>query len=565
MAFGVLYALLSWGSYSRASATWDEPGHLTAGYAALARGDYRLDIEHPPVARMLMASPLLLTRGVKLDTTSIDSQPPVETAFNGPFDLGHRFMYADNDGDRLLYRARFVNVLFGVLLGVLILAWAAEWLGLRAAAVALALYLLEPNIGAHTALVTNDVAVSCFFFAAVYLLWRASRRFKGPNVAGVAACFVLAILSKFSGLFLAPVLAVLAILQVRRGRAFSMRGVVAASAVLIVALWAAVWMAYGFRFAPSNTPDWQFRLHDDAQVRGAAPVSADVGAWIDDHRLLPNAFTEGFLHAQTLAQQRPAFLAGSYSSTGWWYYFPVAFALKTPLALLALLAVGIHACVRQSVPGVAGNAVFLVLPPVAFAAIAMTSALNIGVRHILPVYPFAIMLAALGAESLRRGLRSRGAIVVACILAAGIGEYALAYPNTLAFFNVFAGGGRNGFRSLADSNVDWGQDLKPLKKWMDANGVAHINLAYFGTAEPKYYGIDCTYIWGTTIPGVTPSMMGPPRLPGYVAISVTLLDGVPFQPEQRDFYKPLRDQEPVADIGHSIRVYRVERPWWSPR
>ncbi|HEX9368062.1 MAG TPA: glycosyltransferase family 39 protein, partial [Vicinamibacterales bacterium] len=512
-----------------------------------------------------MAAPLLATPDVKLDTTAIDSASPVVTAFNGPFDLGHRFMYADNDGDRLLYRARFVNVLVGVLLGLLIFAWAAEWLGLSAAAVALTLYLLEPNIGAHATLVTNDVAVSGCFFGAVYLLWRASRRLKGPNVSGVVVCFVLGVLSKFSGLFLAPVLIVLACLEVRAGRALSMRGIATTAAIIIVALWAAVWLAYGLRFTPSNTPDWLFRLHDDPVVRQAAPMSAAVGAWIDGHRLLPNAFTEGFLHAQTLAQQRPAFLGGSYSSTGWWYYFPVAFALKTPVALLALLTVGILGCVRRSVPLVGGSLAFVVIPPLIFAAIAMTSALNIGVRHILPVYPFAIMLAALGAEWLRRGLRTRGPIVVGCILAAGVAEYALAYPNTLAFFNTLAGGGRNGFRYLADSNVDWGQDLKPLKKWMDANGVEHINLAYFGTAEPKYYGIDCTHIWGTTIPGVTPSMMRPPRLPGYVAISVTLLDGVPFQADQRDFYKRLRDQEPVADIGHSIRIYRVERPWWSPR
>ena len=77
---------------------------------------------------------------------------------------------------------------------------------------------------------------------------------------------------------------------------------------------------------------------------------------------------------------------------------------------------------------------------------------------------------------------------------------------------------------------------------MDRNQVTHINLAYFGVADPAYYGIDCTYMGGTTIPGVTPAMMRPPRLPGYVAVSVTLLDGVPFAERDRDFYKPLRDR-----------------------
>lgn len=94
--------------------------------------------------------------------------------------------------------------------------------------------------------------------------------------------------------------------------------------------------------------------------------------------------------------------------------------------------------------------------------------------------------------------------------------------------------------------------------------MPHINLAYFGVADPAYYGIDCTYMGGTTIPGVTPAMMGPPRLPGYVAVSVTLLDGVPFAERDRGFYKPLRGRTPAAEIGGSIRIYWVENPWWQP-
>jgi hypothetical protein len=204
----------------------------------------------------------------------------------------------------------------------------------------------------------------------------------------------------------------------------------------------------------------------------------------------------------------------------------------------------------------------VLIPVAVYLLVAMASALNIGLRHILPVYPLLIVAAAQSADTLIiRNAKRATHIVVAVAVAASI-ELATAYPHTLAFFNALAGGPANGFRSLADSNVDWGQDLKPLKSWMQEHHVEQIGLAYFGTADPAYYGMNVRYMWGTTVPGIGPDRMGPPSLPGYVAISVTLLDGVPFQEGARDFYRPLRESDPVANIGGSIRVYRVNSPWW---
>jgi hypothetical protein len=298
-------------------------------------------------------------------------------------------------------------------------------------------------------------------------------------------------------------------------------------------------------------------------VRATVPTLASILGWVDGWHLLPNAFTQGFLHGQGLVQARPAFLAGSYSVSGWWYYFPVALLLKTPLALLGLFAGGLVLTARRGTLLSLRGEAFLVVPVVLFLAAAMTSRLNIGLRHILPIYPFVILMAALAGEALltRVGGR-RGAVALGAVLLAGALEYGRAYPDTLAFFNAAAGGPRRGFEYLADSNVDWGQGLKPLKRWMDRHAVTRINLAYFGVADPAYYGIESTPIWGSTIPTLAPQDIGPPLLPGYVAVSVTLLNGVPFAPDQREFYKPLRDREPAALIGGSIRVYWVDAPWW---
>jgi hypothetical protein len=281
--------------------------------------------------------------------------------------------------------------------------------------------------------------------------------------------------------------------------------------------------------------------------------------WIDAHRLLPNAYTEGFLLGQAKAQFRGAFLGGQYGIEGWWYYFPVAFLIKTPVALLLMLMGGLILCAKRWRLFLRDEA-FLLVPIAFYLGSAMTARLNIGLRHILPIYPFVLLLAALCISELLRGRQKSGYTLLIGLSLFWLFEFARVCPHYLAFFNQFAGGPRNGYKYLADSNLDWGQDLKPLKKWMDEQNVQHINLAYFGTAEPIYYGIQCTYLPGS--PFFAENLVRAPQLPGYVAVSATVLDGVYLNEAGRAFYKPLRERPPRAVIGYSIFVYWVDRPWW---
>jgi hypothetical protein len=138
-------------------------------------------------------------------------------------------------------------------------------------------------------------------------------------------------------------------------------------------------------------------------------------------------------------------------------------------------------------------------------------------------------------------------------------EFASVYPSPLAFFNILVGGPNHGDECLVDSNLDWGQDLKGVKRWMTANHVDQINLCYFGSADPAYYRINAT-----PLPGNGLMERGQaPELPGYVAISVTNLRGAYFPEQLRQFYRPLLSMTPVAKIGHSILIYQVEKPWWT--
>jgi hypothetical protein len=311
-------------------------------------------------------------------------------------------------------------------------------------------------------------------------------------------------------------------------------------ALLAVAGFAAVWGSYGFRYLPSDSAGWAYALHAYPPIRDRLPSLARVIGWIDTHHLVPNVYSEGFLLSQVKAQSRNAFLAGDYGDRGWWYYFPVAFAIKTPVVLLLAAAAGLVVWGWRS----RDKAMFVLVPIVVYLGWSMTTHINIGVRHILPIYPFVIVLAAAALA------------FVGCAA-----ETAIAYPHQLAFFNLLVGGPSHGSEYLVDSNLDWGQDLKPLKRWMDDHQISHINLAYFGSADPRYYGIDCTFLPGAPT-WVNPEFVNDPRLPGYVAVSATLLRGVYAEnDQQRQFYAPLARMTPAAVIGHSIFVYWVERPW----
>ncbi len=435
--FAAIFLTLNVYSYTQKSATWDEPIHLATGYAALIRHDYRVDPEHPPFLRMWAALPLLAIKNIKLDTTAIDQSN--SSQWTSDF-VGYcrRFLYTENDADRLLYAGRFMIALLGVLLGVLLFCWAREWLGFWAAAIALIFYTLEPNIAAHSSLVTTDLGVTSFMFGAVYFLWRTCRRYSVPNVIALTVFFTLAIVSKFSALILGPIVALLFAFVVLVGRSLKLSTALRLMGLLALVSFCAIWALYGLRYAPSASSSWLFRLHDDPFALDRTPELARIVSWIDGRHLLPNVFTEGFLLGQAKAQVRSGFLAGDYSRNGWWYYFPFAFLIKTPVALLGTFFVGLILCIKQWSRWGRDTGVFIVLPAVVYMLPAMNSHLNIGLRHILPVYPFVLLLAVAAANHLLMKGRNGRIALAAVLLILGL-EFARSYPNHLTFFNALVG------------------------------------------------------------------------------------------------------------------------------
>jgi uncharacterized protein with PQ loop repeat len=556
--FAVVFVALSVSSYRQKGLAIDEDVHLLEGYMILTQGRH-IRTDHPPFLNTLAALPLVI-EGVKFDPDHL----PVDR-------LNHSFFFEQNDCDQLLRWPRLVITLLGVLLGVILFLWMQELFGFWPATAGLALYTCEPNILCNAGVVTHDLGLVCFFFGTIYFLCRTLRCLTLGNTAGLAVFFAIAHVSKFSAFLLGPILLLLLAIRVMgekpwpfrwKGkselRTRSSKSVAAIALILVVGIVfiLVVWMTYGFHYAtgPDVYGGTTIALYEDPVVRAWLPKSTMLLGWIDRHRLLPNAYTQNFLREELSTTgnfKMAAFLLGQSKYGHWWYYFPVVFLVKTPLTLLVLFFAGGVLCLfRKRKLGM--DALCVLLPMALYLVVAIFSTRNIGVRHLLPIYPFVIMVAVAPlAELLRRGMK--WPVCCFCVLA-GV-EMMSVYPHYRGFFNSLAGGPRNGENILVDSNIDWGQDLKLLKHWMTAQGVTHINLAYWGVSDAEYYGIDCTHLLTTTPSATHPSM--PPRLPGYVAVSVQLLHDPAF-PQVAAYYASLLEKTPVAVIGYSIHVYWMD-------
>lgn len=567
--FAALLLLLSLTGVRRKSATFDEGAHLPAGFSYLAYRDYRMNMEHPPLIKLLAGVPLL-AMSAKADT----SHAAWKTG--DQFHFGEEFLYAWNDADRMLFWGRLPIVLLSVLFGVAVFFCAREWYGAKAGYAALLLYLCTPDLSAHGQLVTTDLGVAGFMFIAVYAFFRALRQLTPARFLLAAAAVGCAIATKFSGVLVFPMLAVIGILfavsavpiQVQFGKLSrtltdwkSKLGVVASvlagSALLSFLL---LWTCYGWRHSMTPDPKMSAGINWD-RLGPSDSFVADAVRWGREAHLLPEAFAYGFLQTQESTATRSAFLMGEYSTEGWWYYFLVTFAVKTPIPLLLLIVLA-AVFIKRFGAGWLAEATLLV-PVAVYAVFALTSNLNIGHRHLLPIYPFLIVFAAKTVRALDFNRQRVLAAACALLLAWNVFEAAKTYPHFLSYFNQFAGGSANGYEWLVDSNLDWGQDLKALAQYRQAHPEEPFFLSYFGSARPEFYGIK-----GRFLPSFNPGNKRRTLEPfsavqsgATVAVSATGLQCANIRnqdaPGVEQFMARLRNLQPIAVIGHSIFIYRM--------
>ena len=552
-----LFAAFAIGSTRWMSCTFDEPFHLTSGYAALRLRDFRFGPNHPPLIRIWSSLPNALDPDVRFPTTEesylLGMQRSTMTSFVG----------APSTLDQLLLRGRLMIVLLAVGLGLLIYLWTLRLSGVVAATAALFLFALEPNLMAHGSLVTTDMGITLTFSLAVFCLWQVCRRITAPRLLGLGVCFALAQAAKFSALALWPaagaVLAWRALgrepweightgsrLAGRLGKSAAAAGIMV---VLMVFFLAVIWGAYGFRYEMAPRPGMPY---DTTQDEEFALSDQAVGGALASFRLLPEGYVRGAVQLLTWPQRR-FYFAGSLRDKALWYFYPVVLLVKTPTALLALATIGavLVALRRARLPD---SWPALVVPPATLLLAGMASGVNTGVRHLLPVFPFLVMAAGATAAILIKS--KRGRVVVAALGLLTVVEFTMAYPDVLASFNLPSGGPSRGDRWVVDTDMDWGQGMKGLKRWMDENGVGEINLACHTFLSDGDLGIRSRRLPVYSNDFWRVDYEYPP---GYLAASVSVLRGYTLQDrEQVPLYERFLRQRPVAVIGNSIRVYRVD-------
>ncbi len=529
----LFHALLAVTASSEKSMTADEIAHLTAGHVYNVRGDYRLQPENGNLPQRLSALPL---------SVADSPLPPANGEFwntANVWEYGHALFYQQGlSADEKLFLGRGVIALVSAALLLLVFFWSRSLFGWRGAFVSGVLMAFSPTFLAHGALATSDVVMTFCFVAAVGSWWHHLRQ-PGLLWAMISATALgVGLVAKFSAVLLPPMLMLIGAIWIcAEARTAGWRRplfrVTRSLAVHAVVSWAVIWLFYGFRFsafAPEFAADATFNHGWGVMLTGIG-FPAKVIWWLKEWRAFPEAWLYGLTFVLQFSRARGAFMSGEYSITGWVSFFPWAFLIKTTLPFIILLvgvAFSAFRSQRRLTLRRTAEALLPLTPLMVLFAVywitSLTSNLNIGHRHILPTYPVLFILAGWAGRWFSRATPMAAA--VSLVLGGWhFGESFAIRPHYLAYFNQIIGGPTNGWRHLADSSLDWGQELPGLKKWLDANTRGEkVFLSYFGTGSPAYEGITATSLPSLPAAGVQRPWHA--LQPGVYALGATMLQHV---------------------------------------
>jgi len=551
----------------------------------MAQNDYRLNPEHPPFIKDLAALPL---SSLDLNFPKNSSEWAME---DGPawwhqFNLATEFLYkSGNDPDLILLYSRTMMILFLAFFAWFFFYWSRKLFGEKIAVLSLFLFVFCPTLLAHGRLITTDVGAA-FGVVLATCFWLNFLKEPGwKNIFFAGLAFGMAMILKFSMILLIPFFAVITVVYL-----WTNKPEISASGIfkylgksILIGIIGMLFVVY---------PVYQYHVFNypiEKQVRDAKltldttsipkPLAA-ADVWLCSNSIT-RPFGQYFLGVLMVlnrgATGNTTYFMGEISASGWKTYFPVIYFLKVPGTFLLLLLVSLLYAVsmikkpiwvetfsrlrewlKNHFPEFA-MLVFILI----YWITSINSALNIGVRHLLPVFPFTILLVSIViVKILEKPLLGKPHTklkytVLGFVLVWQIISIWAIYPNFIAYFNEVAGGPEKGYLYATDSNLDWGQDLKRLKKWTDDNGIDKIYVDYFGGGNIQYYFKE-KYLpwWGSKEEKELPKG-------SYLAVSLNQLQGGRAQAingfdQPTDYYRWLDKYEPIAVIGYSIFVYHIQ-------
>ncbi len=530
------YLALGLSAASRKTVTGDEGTHLLGGYSYWALDDYRLNPESGNAIQRWTALPVWLA-GYEFPTFH-DPQWQQKSEY----ELATRFLFeSGNDPDRMLMLGRMMTSLLGVALGLVVYLWSRRLFGPIGGVISLTLYAFSPTMLTHGFLVLADLSLTFFLLVSIGALWMLAHRISLGTLALASIALAGLFLSKVSAVTVLPMAVLLVVVRLLNraplvvallrprevaGSVRKLAAIVGALVAVAVGTWILIWAAYEFRYSMINPS-----IAKDAPPAELFPqpgVLADVGKLVAEHHLLPEGFLYSYSYMLSRTQGSSAFFNGEFNTQGWLGFFPYSVAVKTTLEFFVVLLLAGVAVWRfrgrmvqsgevRSYDARQPGLLYKLSPMIVLFAVywvfALTSHFNIGHRHVLATYPpMFIFAGAAGwwfpfrrnqavvdqsAAAPRWFSAVRGVIVLALLLS--LVEAIWFWPNYLAYFNLLAGGPANGYKHLVDSSLDWTQDVKELKRWLDAHPAdsrpqRQVYVSLFGSTPWKYYGIDADRI-----------------------------------------------------------------------
>jgi hypothetical protein len=446
--------------------------------------------------------------------------------------------------------------------------------GTGAGFLALGLIAFDPTLLAHGGVVTTDSAQTCFMLASIYAFYRYAKAPSAWRLAAAGVAAGLALASKHSCVLLFLFLVALAIVEIVRPRTpepgarpspLGKRSLRAAGALVAIGVIAVgvLWTFYGFRYAARGEgrtliPSLEVQL-------GGVPSQAQAAllASVAKLRLLPESYIFGMGDVLAKSKGYHSFLFGKSYPTSVWFYFPVGLVIKSSLTFLIFLAVAVWAVAARRFRKWR-EILYLALPAAIYMAYSMAGGMNIGIRHMLPVYVFLSVLVAGAVWELSRSDRKWLYAALALFVFQAI-SVSRVYPAYVSYANEAVGGPLKVHQYMTDSSSDWAQQMKSVNRYLDARRIKSCWFAYFGEGvlDYSYYGIPCKALPTADSLWIGEAASAPPAIEGTLLISAGVLSGFEFGPgPQLNPYEQFRALEPDDSIDYGVFVFngRFEIP-----